>query len=125
MQLQVIGLPNAFESTIKSTFSEVGSSMQIEMDEVPETATLTQLAEVGTPYFYVELPDVKEKLYHRVRSGFPIQFGREVICSTDLLDCESKIDWRSCQLSQKEETQCAQECRKRFQPFDFTLEDDD
>ena len=123
MQLQVVGLPKSLEKVIKSAFTDIGSSMQIEIDEVPEHANLTQLAELGTPYFYVELLELKEKLYHRVRSGFPIQFGREVICSQDLLDCESKIDWRSCKLSPQEETKCSQEFRKRFQPFDFTLED--
>ena len=41
------------------------------------------------------------------------------------LDCEDKVDWRSCQLNQTEEIECTQAFRKRFQPFDFTLEDDD
>ena len=58
-------------------------------------------------------------------SGFPIQFGREIICSEDLLNCESRIDWRSCQLSKEEESTCSQKFRQRFQPYDFTLEDDD
>ena len=85
MQLQVVGVPKSLETAIKPAFTDIGSSMQIEIDEVPDHASLSQLAELGTPYFYVELPDTKEKLFHRVRSGFPIQFGREVICSQDLL----------------------------------------
>ena len=125
MQLQVVGVPKSLETAIKPAFTDIGSSMQIEIDEVPDHASLSQLAELGTPYFYVELPDTKEKLFHRVRSGFPLQFGREVICSQDLLDCEDKVDWRSCQLNQTEEIECTQAFRKRFQPFDFTLEDDD
>ena len=95
MQLQVVGLPVDFESTLKSVFMDFGASMRIQFDDVPEHAELTQLAETGTPYFFAELP--KDRLYHRVRSGFPIQFGREVLCSQDLLDCESRIDWRASQ----------------------------
>ena len=122
MQLQIVGLPK--NSGIKPAFMDYGSSMQIEFDEVPEYAQLTQMAEPGTPYFYVEMAE-NEKLYHRVRSGFPIQFGREVICSSDLLDCEDRIDWRQCKLSRDEETQSTQNFRKRFQPYDFTLDDED
>ena len=124
-QLQVVGVPKSLEPTLKSSFMDIGSSMQIEMDEVPDHANLSQLAEVGTPYFYVEFPDTKDKLFHRVRSGFPIQFGREVICSQDILDCEDKIDWRSCKVDTSEETSCTQQFRERFADYDFTLEDDE
>lgn len=34
-----------------------------------------QVARPGTPYFYVEL-DTGEKLFHRIRRSFPLQFGR-------------------------------------------------
>lgn len=34
-----------------------------------------QVAQPGTPYFYVEL-DTGEKLFHRIRGRFPLQFGR-------------------------------------------------
>ena len=67
MQLQVVGLPNRFEGTVKPAFMDIGTSMQIKFDEVQDYVNLTQLAEPGTPYFYVELPDASEKLYHRVR----------------------------------------------------------
>ena len=67
MQLQVVGLPNRFEGAIKPAFMDVGSSMQIQFDEVPDHANLAQMAEPGTPYFYVELPDPSEKIFHRVR----------------------------------------------------------
>ena len=126
MQLQVVALPSRFDAkTIKDAFMDVGSSMQIQLDAVPDHAKLTQMAEPGTPYFYLELPDSADRLYHRVRSGFPIQFGREVICSQDLLDCESRIDWRTCQLSKDEESQSTQKFRQRYQTYDFTLDDDD
>lgn len=37
----------------------------------------TQVVQPGTPYFYVEL-DTGEKLFHRIRGSFPLQFGRWV-----------------------------------------------
>ena len=82
------------------------------------------MAQPGTPYFYVELPS-KEKLYHRVRSGFPIHFGREVLCSPSLLNKEEAIDWRECKLEKDEETKLTKEFRTLFEPYDFTLEEDD
>lgn len=36
-----------------------------------------QVAQPGTPYFYVEL-DTGEKLFHRIRGRFPLHFGRWV-----------------------------------------------
>ena len=82
------------------------------------------MATPGTPYFYVELPS-REKVFHRVRSGFPIHFGREVLASPSLLNMEDRIDWRECKAANKEEeAQMTKEFRKTFQPFDFTLEDE-
>jgi hypothetical protein len=125
MQLQVVGVPKNLAPEVKQIYLDVGSSMQIELDDVGPDAILTQLAQTGTPYFYVELPATEEKLFHRVRSGFPIQFGREVLASSDLLNMESRIDWRSCALNHDEEAESTQKFRQRFKPFDFTLEDDD
>ena len=112
-----------FFTVLKPAFMDIGSSMQIQFEEVPDHAQLTQMAEMGTPYFFVESNEFK--LYHRVRSGFPIQFGREVICSQDLLNCENRIDWRSCKQNHAEESESTQKFRQRFQPDDFTLDDDD
>merc|ERR1719367_142356 len=40
MQLQVVGLPNRFEGAIKPSFMDIGCSMQIQFDEVPDHANL-------------------------------------------------------------------------------------
>ena len=34
MQLQVVGLPEDFESVLKSVFMDIGGSMQIQFDEL-------------------------------------------------------------------------------------------
>lgn len=36
-----------------------------------------QIAQPGAAYFYVEL-DTGEKLFHRIKKNFPLQFGRFV-----------------------------------------------
>lgn len=79
------------------------------------------MAQPGTPYFYVEFPN-NTKLFHRVRRGFPIQFGREVLASTEILNLPDRIDWRECQESKEKETEMTKEFRKLFEPYDFTLE---
>lgn len=38
---------------------------------------------------------------------------------------EDRIDWRDCKVAKEEETEMTREFRKMFQPFDFTLEDDE
>lgn len=78
---------------------------------------MEQIAQAGTPYFYVELPN-GEMLYHRIRKSFPIQFGREALASDKILDMSDRADWKDCQLDKEEETILAKKIRKQFQPYD-------
>ncbi len=96
----------------------------MELLEIPDHSSLPQMAPPGAPYFYAELP-CKTRLFHRVRSGFPIQFGREALAARQLLDMEERVDWRHCKADKEEETKMTKEFRTTFQPYDFTLEDDD
>ena len=88
---------------------------------MPDHATLAQMVQPGSPYFYAELPS-NVKLFHRVRRGFPIQFGREVLASPEILNIPDRVDWRPCTVSKEEETEMTQQFRELFKPFDFTLE---
>lgn len=124
LQLQVVPLPSECKPGIKSAFQDIGDSQNIELNEIPEHSELSQMAQTGTPYFYAELPS-KTKLFHRVKSGFPIHFGREVLASPALLNKEEAIDWRDCKVDTEEETRMTAEFRELFKPFDFTLEEDD
>lgn len=56
-------------------FQNTAESSSIELDEIPKLSNLSQIAPPGTPYFYAELP-TGEKLYHRIKKNFPLQFGR-------------------------------------------------
>ncbi|KAJ7426904.1 hypothetical protein WISP_11284 [Willisornis vidua] len=74
------------------------------------------------PYFYVEL-DTGEKLFHRIRGRFPLQFGRAVLASEAVLALPQRADWRQCAAPQPEEAAQARAFRRDFQPFDFSLRD--
>lgn len=124
LQLQVIPLPKECRENLKSTFLDLADSHNIELLEIPEHSSLTQMAQPGTPYFYVELPN-NVRLYHRVKSGFPIHFGREVLASPGLLNKQEAIDWRECKASIEEEVRLTKSFRKLFAPYDFTLEAED
>lgn len=72
----------------------------------------------GITYFYAELP-TGEKLFHRIKKNFPIQFGREVLADEKLLNKPDAVDWRNCTLGKDKETALAKKFQKDFKAFDF------
>ena len=70
--MQAVPIPREVSNQVKMSFEDAGDSMEMEMTGMPEHATLSQMVQPGSPYFYAELPN-NVKLYHRVRRGFPIQ----------------------------------------------------
>ncbi|KAM9197030.1 CWF19-like protein 1 isoform 3-T3 [Dugong dugon] len=123
LQLQVIPVPLSCCATddIKDAFISQAQEQQIELLEIPEHSDIKQIAQPGAAYFYVEL-DTGEKLFHRIKKNFPLQFGREVLASEAILNIPDKSDWRQCQISKEEEETLARRFRKDFEPFDFTLD---
>ncbi|XP_076356766.1 CWF19-like protein 1 [Tachypleus tridentatus] len=79
-----------------------------------------QIVSPGMPYFYVELEN-GEKLFNRIKKDFPLQFGREVLACESLLNMPQRIEWKACSVSKEKETHMAEEFRKDFEEFDFTL----
>ncbi|XP_058527205.1 CWF19-like protein 1 isoform X2 [Ochotona princeps] len=124
LQLQVIPVPLSCCATddIKDAFMTQAQEQQMELLEIPEHSDIKQIAQPGAAYFYVEL-DTGEKLFHRIKKNFPLQFGREVLASEAILNIPEKSDWRQCQISKEEEETLARRFRKDFEPFDFTLDD--
>ncbi|XP_061857810.1 CWF19-like protein 1 isoform X1 [Colius striatus] len=122
LQLQVIPVPldRCTSEDIKESFIAQALEQQIELLEIPEHSNITQVVQPGTPYFYVEL-DTGEKLFHRIRGRFPLQFGREVLASEALLALPERADWRRCAAERAEEEAQARAFRRDFQPFDFAL----
>ncbi|XP_053439157.1 CWF19-like protein 1 isoform X1 [Nycticebus coucang] len=124
LQLQVVPVPFTCCTTddIKDAFITQAQEQQIELLEIPEHSDIKQIAQPGAAYFYVEL-DTGEKLFHRIKKNFPLQFGREVLASETILNIPDKADWRQCQMSKEDEETLARCFRKDFEPFDFTLDD--
>ncbi|XP_063242249.1 CWF19-like protein 1 [Bacillus rossius redtenbacheri] len=120
LQIQVVPIDIDLSDRLKEVFQESAEAQGFELDELPPHSKLDQIAPPGTPYFYAELP-TGEKLFHRVKKNFPLQFGREVLASSSLLDMEDRSDWRDCKIPKEEETEQAKQFRNAFQKFDFTV----
>ncbi|GAB6026563.1 hypothetical protein CHUAL_012979 [Chamberlinius hualienensis] len=119
LQIQVIPLPENKEPILKQTFMDIADCQSLTLNEIPAYTDLKQIVQPAVPYFYVELPK-GEKLFHRIKGSFPLQFGREVLASPPLLNVPDRVDWRACPLSKEEETRLCNTFRKAFEPFDFT-----
>ncbi|XP_019367728.1 PREDICTED: CWF19-like protein 1 isoform X2 [Gavialis gangeticus] len=122
LQLQVIpvSLTCCASEDIKESFIVQAQEQQIELLELPEHSDIKQIAQPGTPYFYVEL-DTGEKLFHRIKKNFPLQFGREVLASEAILNIPDRADWRQCKSTKEEEAALSKAFREDFEPFDFSL----
>ncbi|XP_069084546.1 CWF19-like protein 1 isoform X2 [Pleurodeles waltl] len=124
LQLQVVPVPLDCCTTedIKEAFILQAQEQQIELLEIPEHSDIKQIVQPGTPYFYVEL-DNGEKLFHRIKKNFPLQFGREVLASEAILNIPTRADWRECKSTKDEEEALAKAFRESFEPFDFSSAD--
>ncbi|XP_069619506.1 CWF19-like protein 1 isoform X1 [Ranitomeya imitator] len=124
LQLQVVPLPLSCCTTddIKESFIVQAQEQNMELLEIPEHTNIKQIVQPGTPYFYVEL-DNGEKLFHRIKKNFPLQFGREVLASEAILNIPTRADWKACKLEPDEEESQAKSFRRDFEPFDFSVQD--
>ncbi|XP_069681635.1 CWF19-like protein 1 [Periplaneta americana] len=120
LQIQAVPVPRELSPRLKDVFQESAEQDSLQLDELPAHSKLSQIAPPRTPYFYVELPS-GEKLFHRVRKNFPLQFAREVLANEELLNMVDRADWRDCKITKEEETELAKNFRTAFEPFDFTL----
>ena len=50
---------------------------------------------------------------------------REVLASPLILNVPHKVNWKNCALGKEVETKITLRFRDKFQPFDFTADDDD
>ncbi|PIK42295.1 putative CWF19-like protein 1-like [Apostichopus japonicus] len=117
LQLQVVPVDDVVTEDILEEFQRLADEHDIELNQIPSLSDLKQIISVGAPYFYVEL-DSGEKLLHRVKKFFPLQFGREVLAGRALLNMPDRVDWKNCKSSKEEEKNMADEFRSRFKKFD-------
>ncbi|KAI1720533.1 CWF19-like protein 1 like protein [Ditylenchus destructor] len=123
LQLQLVPIPKSSAKALRSSFLNSARLKEIEFTFLKENEQIWELVNEGAPYFYVELPD-GTKMFSRSMAGFPIQFGREVLCSKAILDAPEKVDWANCKLSEQKETELVQQLKADFKPFDFTNDGD-
>jgi len=109
---------------LKQAFEDYGGSVGVKLDEVPLNTDPSQAVGKEQAYFCAQFETTK--LLAKVRGHFPLNFGREVLCCSDVLDCEDKSDWKECAVSEDKERELTASFKKSFQSFDFTqVEDDD
>ncbi|XP_078697782.1 CWF19-like protein 1 [Branchiostoma floridae x Branchiostoma belcheri] len=120
LQIQVVPVPSHLSEDVGEVFQEQSQMKNLELAELPRHTDLKQVVPSGAPYFYLELHS-GGKFLHRIRKFFPLQFGREVMASSPLLDMPGRADWRNCKSSKEEETETAKIFRKAFQGYDFNL----
>lgn len=123
MQIQSVPVPKSCESEILEVFQDEAGINSINVEVLPPYADLRQVTMPGAPYFHAELPS-GDQIYTRPKQHFPLHFGRDVLSSPTILNCEDKADWRQCQLSKEEEIDYVKNFREKFQPYDFTADQD-
>lgn len=123
MQLQVVPISNKIsESQVQTAFEDYGASVGIKLEVIPKNTDISQAVPKGQAYFFTEFGNTK--MLSRIKGNFPINFGREVVCCSDILDMCERSDWKHCTISDEAETSMTKKFRDEFKPFDFTLDDD-
>ena len=88
--VQVVPVPRESAVSVKSVFLETASSLELDLNEIPDHVPLSQLAVQGQAYLHVETPD-RATLFGRIQRNFPLQFGREVMADERLLDMAERV----------------------------------
>ncbi|XP_018497514.1 CWF19-like protein 1 [Galendromus occidentalis] len=124
MQLQVVPISTKIsEKEVQSAFADYGASVGVKLEVIPRNTDISQAVPQGQAYFFAEFGNTK--MLARIKGDFPINFGREVVCCSDILDMCERSDWKHCTVSEREETEMTRSFRDDFKSFDFTLDDDD
>uniref|UniRef100_A0A336LI81 CSON014441 protein n=1 Tax=Culicoides sonorensis TaxID=179676 RepID=A0A336LI81_CULSO len=119
--IDCIPVKKEIEWQIKLAIEDKAEEYGLQMETVPNLMDPTDLPDKG-PFFSVELPDDSVMITRQMKN-FPIQLTREIMCSENVLNAESKIDWRECKISKEDEIEYVKQFRLKFGHFDFNLED--
>ncbi|XP_052873010.1 CWF19-like protein 1 homolog [Anopheles cruzii] len=119
LQINAIGIDDNVAWKTQHVLEDKSEEYSFQLEKVPKLSSPADLPERG-PYFVAELPDGTVLLTRQMK-GFPLHFGREVICADNLLNCEEKVDWRQCNLPKEEEDVMVKKFRESFKPYDFTV----
>lgn len=77
---------------------------------------LDQVIPSNTPYFLVQI-STGEKLYTKIEGSmnFPLNFGREVLASKDLLDMPDRVEYKDCLSGKTEEEKIVAQIRSEME----------
>ena len=121
MQLQACGIPLDKAGAVRDAYFGHGLKMRPDFawEEIDADTKLDATISRKRPYFYVTLPDGSQLLHFISGKGFPIQFGREVLCS--ILGTPERIEWKACAVDDAAEKAATKAFRAAFKPYDFNL----
>lgn len=120
LQLQAVPLPLSTLPSIHSSITTIATSNNISLVTIPDRSILKQIVSPpNSAYFAVQMPN-GERLFTQVQRGFPLQFGRSMLCQEGLLSEPGRFDWRACVVEggQQEEEGLCEQFRKQFKAFD-------
>uniref|UniRef100_A0A0N4Z4K2 CWF19-like protein 1 homolog n=1 Tax=Parastrongyloides trichosuri TaxID=131310 RepID=A0A0N4Z4K2_PARTI len=123
-QINLVPIPNSSVKYLRTSILNISSVNNIDLTPLDKDTNIWDIVQEGMPYFYFQLPD-GSKYFTNQMKNFPLQFGREILCSDKLLNNQFKVDWKNCIMSKLDETNLAKELQNSFKPFDPFGDDDD
>lgn len=134
-QIQVIPIPADLHG-VKPVFQDAAEAEGLEFLDLPpgvplkdvikkmKIETSSGIREVNPPFFYLEMSE-QARMVVIIQNKFPLDFGRQVLASEDLLNLPDRDSWKSCVVSKEEEAQLTAKFRNDFKPFNFVQDDED
>lgn len=127
MQIQCLPVARYSVSDIKDVFYTFAEKYNLEIQEIPGGEDWKESVPPGADYFLAELENQDKILFicsQKIR--FPLQFGREVLASEELLNMPRRVSWKECKISKEQEEHDVKVFRKAFLEFDpFNVDDSD
>lgn len=108
--IQVVPIPLRFQDIVAEEFIKTG----LVWSNDPEQALLDAEANQSS-YFRVDLPN-GHKMVHVIKGYFDLQLGRNVMAR--VLGLPERADWKTCALSEEEDSRDVDILKKAFAPFD-------
>lgn len=113
--LQAIPIPKSKSEDIVKVIEEIASEDGLEIVE------LKRNVKVNFPYVQIDVPSIANILVKSDKRGSGLlQFGRKLVAT--LLQQPDKEDWKNCTASKEEEIAMADQFKRQFAQYDFTLQ---
>ncbi|KAG5679049.1 hypothetical protein PVAND_008646 [Polypedilum vanderplanki] len=119
--VNAIGIPRKIEWQMSETLKDKAMEYNLEFESIPKVSTPSDLPR--GPYFVIEWND--QTHITRSMKGFPINFGRDLVCAETLLNAEDKVDWRDCQLPRNLEDKYVAKFKEGYKPFNFNIDEEE